>query len=109
MIIGDPNNALAKHRAFLRRLEIQKVEAREDDMLKTKLDDLKSHNFKARAAEQREKINNLKDTDQLIAEAEAAVSEPAYSEKAASEVPSKKVAKKAAKPAWAATERQNEE
>jgi spore coat polysaccharide biosynthesis predicted glycosyltransferase SpsG len=82
-------------------------------MLKEKLDDLKSHNFKAKAAEQREKINKLKDTDELIAEAEAAVSE--YSapvmEKALSEVPSKKAsaAAKKSKPAWATTEKQAEE
>jgi len=79
-------------------------------MLKEKLDDLKSHNFKAKAAEQREKINKLKDTDELIAEAEAAVSEHS-SPIAPSEVPSKKAsaAAKKSKPAWATTEKQAEE
>lgn len=70
-------------------------------MLKEKLDDLKTQNFKQRAAEQREKINKLKATDDLINEAEEAVSEKAVSEKA----PSTK-AKKVTKPAWATTEKQ---
>lgn len=94
----------------MKRLELQKVEAREDQMLKEKLDDLKSHNFKARAAEQREKINKLKDTDDLIAEAEAAVSEheEAVSQRAPSSKKASAVAKKS-KPAWATTEKQQEE
>ena len=103
-LAGDPNSALAKHRAFLKMLETKKIQDREDTMLTEKLNDLKTQTFKQRAADQREKINKLKETDELIQEAEAAVEEP-VAERAPSEKPSAK-AKKAAKPAWATTEKQ---
>jgi hypothetical protein len=106
---GDPNSALAKHRAFLKMLETRKIADREDQMLAEKLGDLKTANFKQRAADQREKINQLKGTDELIEEAQAVVDEqpePVKSEKAPSEKPK---AKKAAKPAWATTEKQQED
>jgi len=65
----DNNGALAKHRQFLARLSQSKIEASEENMLKGKLTELKTQNFKARAAEQRDKINNLKATDDLLEEA----------------------------------------
>ena len=79
-------------------------------MLNEKLSDLKTQNFKQRAAEQREKINKLKVTDDLIEEAQAVVEEQ---ERPTERVPTPKPAKakKAApaKPAWATTEKQQEE
>jgi len=38
----DPNNALAKHRAFLKMLETSKTQVREDTMLHEKLKDMKT-------------------------------------------------------------------
>lgn len=46
MLLGDPNSALAKHRAFLKMLETKKIQDREDQMLRDKLDELKTQNFK---------------------------------------------------------------
>lgn len=42
-------------------------------MLTEQLQDLKTQNFKEKAAEQREKINKLKETDDLIEEASRAI------------------------------------
>lgn len=79
-------------------------------MLNEKLSDLKTQNFKQRAAEQRTKINNLKATDDLIEEAQAVVEEHvAPIERAPSETRAPKAKKAAAKPAWATTEKQSEE
>lgn len=47
-------------------------------MLEEQLKDLKTQNFRDKAAEQREKINNLKHTDDLLDEATKAISEPDF-------------------------------
>ena len=92
----------------MKMLETKKIQDREDTMLHEKLSDLKTQNFKQRAADQRTKINNLKETDDLIQEAQAVIEqpEPVAVERAPSEKPKPK---KAQKPAWATTERQQEE
>ena len=75
-------------------------------MLNEKLSDLKTQNFKQRAAEQREKINKLKATDDLIEEAQAEVDKPPTPlPKEVVDIP-KKSKKAPAKPAWATTEKQ---
>ena len=91
-------------------LETRKIQDREDTMLKDKLSELKTQNFKQRAADQREKINKLKGTDDLIEEAQAVVGEPEPAAPVVEKAPSEKPkAKKAQKPAWATTEKQQEE
>lgn len=86
-------------------------------MLTEQLRDLKTQNFKDKAADQREKINNLKQTDDLLEEASKAIQEPeaqvvapvAKAESVHSAAPPKPKSKKASKPAWATTEKQAEE
>ena len=90
-------------------------------MLQEQLNELKTQNFKDKAAEQREKINKLKATDDLIEEASKAIEEvkpepaqappsvKAESVHSATPAPSKTKSKKAAKPAWATTEKAAEE
>jgi len=97
----------------LRDLEAKKNQEREDMMLTEQLRDLKTQNFKDKAADQREKINNLKQTDDLLEEASKAIQEPeaqvvapvAKAESVHSAAPPKPKSKKASKPAWATTEK----
>jgi len=90
-------------------------------MLTEQLKELKTQNFREKAAEQRDKIHKLKETDELIEEATKAVEEVAKAAPVAEQEfkvdpakrpessHSKTKAKKAAKPAWATTEKQAEE
>lgn len=64
-------------------------------MLEEQLKDLKTQNFKDKAAEQREKINNLKHTDDLLDEAAKAIAEPEYEAPAAPKAESVQSAKPA--------------
>jgi hypothetical protein len=52
-------------------------------MLEDQLRGLKTQNFRDKAAEQRDKINNLKHTDDLLDEAVKAIGEPEFEAPAA--------------------------
>ena len=130
----DPNNALLKHKRFLRNLEDQRMREKEEREREEYEKDEKVHKFKEQAEKQRKKIKDLKGTNGEIQEdASPARSGPEEDEReyeqpsvpakltkenldkhsetasrkaAASKPPSKQ---QKAKPAWALTEKDLEE
>ena len=124
----DPNNALVKHKRFLKTLEEQKVKEKEEKEQVEAEKEEKVTKFKEAAEKQRKKISELKRTggpeDQSPAEEVEAPPEAAphklteenlrksdqlEAESRASQKAAKKAAKKSAKPAWAMTEKDIEE
>jgi hypothetical protein len=121
----DPNNALVKHRRFLKTLEEQKLREKEERDREEGDKDVKVAKFKENAEKQRKKINDLKKTGGMpeeeveAAPVEETRSVPAKlteenlrkSEQMEVESRKSKKAGKAAKskPAWALTEKEQEE
>ena len=132
----DPNNALLKHKRFLKNLEEQRVKEREEKQKEEYEKEEKVYKFKEQAEKQRKKIKDLKATNGEIQEEDGspARSGPEEEEERQVEQPVEKPAKltkenldkhsetasrKAAvkppskqnksKPAWALTEKDLEE
>lgn len=61
----DPNNALIKHRRFLRSLEENKTKDKEERDLEQKERDERKKKFAEAAAQQRKKVKELKKDDQF--------------------------------------------
>jgi hypothetical protein len=59
----DPNNALLKHKRFLRNLEDQRMREKEEREREEYEKDEKVHKFKEQAEKQRKKIKDLKGTN----------------------------------------------
>lgn len=121
----DPNSILLKHKRFIRGLEEQKQRERQDNELTQQEQDQKKKQFKDQAANQRKKIKTLKQEDVINQNdsAEPAGYEPlpkarlteenlkkndVLSEKKAESIKSSAKGKKQ-KPAWAKSEKEQEE
>lgn len=122
----DPNNALLKHKRFLRGLEEQKVKEKEEREREEQDKEIKVKKFKDNASKQRNKIYSLKKDETLNQNEEEANTDPlpkarlteenlkkneeeikkSQRSKAQSQVSKKP---KGGKPAWAMTEKDVEE
>lgn len=131
----DPNNALLKHKKFLKGLEEQKVREKEEKEREDAEKEDKVNKFKENAEKQRKKIQDLKKTGGNVAEGNGVGEEEyeEYSPERPSEVVAARPAKlteenlkkseaalsqkskpaskqsKAARPAWALTEKDVED
>ena len=78
-------------------------------MLAEQLKDLKEKQFREQAEKQREKIKNLKDKEDLVALQEQSMNRSESKASVASKPKSTAASRKAKKPAWALTEKQQVE
>ena len=101
---------MVRHRRFLKELETRKTAEREEVMLAEQLKELKTKQFKDQAANQRDKIKHLKEVESQERLTEQSLKKVESQASVASKSQTKSVkGKKAAKPAWATTEKQQEE